>query len=314
MTRFWAHAYRQIPKDAAVAGKVGAAPMIGGPAGVAGVPGPWYLSVPQGHQEQNCQEVRQVRLRQQRPGHRDQPRPGRPQVRVREVRGQEGYESFGPLIETLNGAGHDHPPGHSEVAADRGHRLGAHAAEGRQPGGDSAALLADAQEADRRPPQVRLRGRYLPWTGASRGPDQRKRKPAHHRPPLRPAADGPGGAVPGRLRRPGRCCAWWPTASTRSRRSPAAPATSSASDNYVRAFTSPAFMAAGWRTLVYTMVVVALEFALGLGMALLFTALGRSSQILRTVFLYPLMIAPDRRRPAVAVPAHRQLRHRRRHC
>ncbi|MFC0004114.1 ABC transporter substrate-binding protein [Micromonospora siamensis] len=48
MTRFWAHAYRQIPADAKVAGKVGAAPMIGGTAGVAGIPGPWYLSAPQG--------------------------------------------------------------------------------------------------------------------------------------------------------------------------------------------------------------------------------------------------------------------------
>ncbi|GAA3763781.1 ABC transporter substrate-binding protein [Micromonospora maritima] len=48
MTRFWAHAYRQIPADAKVAGKVGAAPMIGGTAGVAGIPGPWYLSIPQG--------------------------------------------------------------------------------------------------------------------------------------------------------------------------------------------------------------------------------------------------------------------------
>ena len=63
-------------------------------------------------------------------------------------------------------------------------------------------------------------------------------------------------------------------------------------DNYVRAFASEAFMGAGWRTLAYTLVVVTLEFALGLGMALLFTMLGRNSQIWRTVFLYPLMIAP----------------------
>jgi multiple sugar transport system permease protein len=63
-------------------------------------------------------------------------------------------------------------------------------------------------------------------------------------------------------------------------------------DNYVRAFASEAFMGAGWRTLAYTVVVVTLEFALGLGMALLFTTLGRKSQIWRTAFLYPLMIAP----------------------
>ena len=51
-------------------------------------------------------------------------------------------------------------------------------------------------------------------------------------------------------------------------------------------------MGAGWRTLAYTLIVVTLEFSLGLGMALLFTALGKRSQIWRTVFLYPLMIAP----------------------
>ena len=45
--------------------------------------------------------------------------------------------------------------------------------------------------------------------------------------------------------------------------------------NYVKAFTSEAFMGAGWRTLAYTLMVVTLEFSLGLGMALLFTTLGR---------------------------------------
>lgn len=46
MMRFWGHAYTQTPDDAAVKGNIGAAPMIGGPGGVAGVPGAWYLSVP----------------------------------------------------------------------------------------------------------------------------------------------------------------------------------------------------------------------------------------------------------------------------
>lgn len=46
MMRFWGHAYTQTPDDAKVKGKIGAAPMIAGPGGVAGVPGAWYLSVP----------------------------------------------------------------------------------------------------------------------------------------------------------------------------------------------------------------------------------------------------------------------------
>jgi ABC-type glycerol-3-phosphate transport system substrate-binding protein len=46
MMRFWGHAYTQTPDDAAVKGSIGAAPMIAGPGGIAGVPGAWYLSVP----------------------------------------------------------------------------------------------------------------------------------------------------------------------------------------------------------------------------------------------------------------------------
>ena len=51
-------------------------------------------------------------------------------------------------------------------------------------------------------------------------------------------------------------------------------------------------MGAGWRTLAYTLIVVALEFTFGLAVALLFTALGSRSAVWRTVFMYPLMIAP----------------------
>ncbi|WP_426320060.1 ABC transporter substrate-binding protein [Microbacterium sp. E-13] len=46
MMRFWGHAYRQTPDDSPVKDDIGVAPMIGGPGGVAGVPGAWYLSVP----------------------------------------------------------------------------------------------------------------------------------------------------------------------------------------------------------------------------------------------------------------------------
>jgi ABC-type glycerol-3-phosphate transport system substrate-binding protein len=46
MMRFWAHAYRLTPEDSLVEGKVGVAPMIGGEAGVAAVPGPWYNIIP----------------------------------------------------------------------------------------------------------------------------------------------------------------------------------------------------------------------------------------------------------------------------
>jgi ABC-type glycerol-3-phosphate transport system substrate-binding protein len=46
MTRFWGHAYRMVPADSKVAGKVGAAPMIAGDAGIASVPGSYYNTIP----------------------------------------------------------------------------------------------------------------------------------------------------------------------------------------------------------------------------------------------------------------------------
>jgi len=63
-------------------------------------------------------------------------------------------------------------------------------------------------------------------------------------------------------------------------------------DNYIAAFASEAFTSASVRTLVYTLFVVAMEFTLGLAVALLFTALGSRSTVFRTFFMYPLMIAP----------------------
>jgi multiple sugar transport system permease protein len=62
--------------------------------------------------------------------------------------------------------------------------------------------------------------------------------------------------------------------------------------NYITAFTSDAFLGALWRTGVYTVVVVTMEFVLGLLVALLFSALGRRSAVFRTIFMYPLMVAP----------------------
>lgn len=62
--------------------------------------------------------------------------------------------------------------------------------------------------------------------------------------------------------------------------------------NYRAALHSPAFTSAALRTVAYAAIVVTMEFALGLGTALLFNALGDRSRVLRTFFLYPLMIAP----------------------
>jgi multiple sugar transport system permease protein len=62
--------------------------------------------------------------------------------------------------------------------------------------------------------------------------------------------------------------------------------------NYTAALGSTEFQAAAVRTVVYTAIVVSAEFVMGLAAALLFSALGRRSALFRTVFMYPLMIAP----------------------
>lgn len=63
-------------------------------------------------------------------------------------------------------------------------------------------------------------------------------------------------------------------------------------DNYIEVLGSSSFQAASARTLGYTALVVTFEFVLGLAAALLFNSLGDRSRLLRTAFLYPLMIAP----------------------
>lgn len=63
-------------------------------------------------------------------------------------------------------------------------------------------------------------------------------------------------------------------------------------DNFVTAFQSEAFQGASLRTVIYTAVVVVFEFSIGLAVALIFAFLGSRSAVFRTVFMYPLMIAP----------------------
>lgn len=57
MMKFWAHAYKMTPEDSKISGKVGVAPMIAGPAGIAAIPGPWYNVIPS--TSQNKEAARQ---------------------------------------------------------------------------------------------------------------------------------------------------------------------------------------------------------------------------------------------------------------
>ncbi len=63
-------------------------------------------------------------------------------------------------------------------------------------------------------------------------------------------------------------------------------------DNYAKALTSSRVLESAQRTLNYTLIALSAEFVLGFGAALLFDALGKRSEVLRTIFAFPLMIPP----------------------
>jgi multiple sugar transport system permease protein len=62
--------------------------------------------------------------------------------------------------------------------------------------------------------------------------------------------------------------------------------------NYAGAIASPQVQGAAVRTVLYTLIVVPCELVLGIAAALIFNAIGARSAVFRTIFAFPLMIAP----------------------
>ena len=62
--------------------------------------------------------------------------------------------------------------------------------------------------------------------------------------------------------------------------------------NYIEAFGSDSVRGAAARTAAYTAIALSFELLLGFGAAILFNAFGKRSEIPRTIFAFPLMIAP----------------------
>ncbi|MGN9907706.1 ABC transporter substrate-binding protein [Phytohabitans sp. LJ34] len=143
MTRFWAHAYRQIPADAAVAGKVGVAPMIGGSAGVAGIPGPWYLSVPQSSTKQDlakqfiqfCYDNNALSL-ETTLGLAAR------KSAYQQYADKKGFEAFSPLLTTLDAPATTSRPAHPKWQQIVDSALIPMLQKAVAPGADYAALLA----------------------------------------------------------------------------------------------------------------------------------------------------------------------------
>lgn len=62
--------------------------------------------------------------------------------------------------------------------------------------------------------------------------------------------------------------------------------------HYAKVFASPRVGNAALKTLLYTVIALGSEFVIGFAAALLFNRLGKRSALLRTIFLFPLMIPP----------------------
>ncbi|HEY0644950.1 MAG TPA: extracellular solute-binding protein [Nocardioides sp.] len=147
MMRFWGHAYTQTPDDAAVKGKIGAAPMIAGPGGVAGVPGAWYLSVPTaGKKQEDAKDFIAFAYE-----HNDLSIDTSLGLvsRVSAFESQQdvpGHENYPAILETLNS-----PATHARPATPKWQEivntvLTPMLQKAVEPGADNAALLSDAKK------------------------------------------------------------------------------------------------------------------------------------------------------------------------
>lgn len=103
MMKFWAHAYKMTPEDSKVAGKVGVAPMIGGTAGVAGIPGPWYNVVPSTSQRKDAaRQFIAYQIAHNALGIEAPLGLAATNSAYASYMGKPGYEHFGPLLDTLS--------------------------------------------------------------------------------------------------------------------------------------------------------------------------------------------------------------------
>jgi len=146
MTKFWAHAYPQIPEDAKVKGKVGAAPMIAGDAGIGAVPGNWYLSIPKaGDNKELAQDFIQFAY-----DHNDLSIDSALGLAARKSAFEKyadrpGYEHFDALIATLEGPATMPRPANAKWQQIVDTALIPMIQKAVEPGADNQALLDEAK-------------------------------------------------------------------------------------------------------------------------------------------------------------------------
>ncbi|MZR11561.1 extracellular solute-binding protein [Maritimibacter sp. DP07] len=102
MMKFWAHAYRLTPEDSKVAGRVGVAPMLAGSAGIAGIPGPWYNVIPSSAENKDAaKQFIAYAVEHNAMGIEAPLGLAATNSAYESYMGKDGYEHFGPLLETL---------------------------------------------------------------------------------------------------------------------------------------------------------------------------------------------------------------------
>ena len=146
MMRFWGHAYRATPEDSVVKDSIGVAPMIAGPAGIGGVPGAWYLSVPAASKKQEAaKEFIQFAYE-----HNDLSADTSLGLVARKSAfeaksGEAGFESYPALLDTLNAPQTLPRPATPEWQEIVDSVLVPMLQKAVEPGADNAALLVEAK-------------------------------------------------------------------------------------------------------------------------------------------------------------------------
>jgi ABC-type glycerol-3-phosphate transport system substrate-binding protein len=146
MMRFWGHAYTQTPEDSVVKDSIGAAPMIAGPGGIAGVPGAWYLSVPTATEKQEEAKNFISFAYENNEMSMDSSLGLAARISAFESKqGEEGNEHYAAMLETLNAPQTLARPATPQWQEMVDTVLTPLLQKAVEPGADNAALLADAK-------------------------------------------------------------------------------------------------------------------------------------------------------------------------
>lgn len=146
MMRFWGHAYRQTPADAVVSGNIGAAPMIAGPGGIAGVPGAWYLSVPTAGSKKDAAKEFIAFAYEHNELSADTSLGLVSRISAFESKvGTEGFENYPAILATLNSEATIARPATPHWQEIVNTVLTPMLQKAVEPGADNAALLAEAK-------------------------------------------------------------------------------------------------------------------------------------------------------------------------